>query len=440
LKIAIIGCGYVADHYLKTLRDHPVLQLIGVTDIDRSRAEAVAEYYRTNIYSSNEELLADPEVELVVNLTNPASHYEVNKASLLAGKHVYSEKPFTRDIAQAQELVDLAEARGLLLSGAPCNILSDTVQTMWKAVLDGAIGRVQLAYAEFDANPIYLMKPEGWSSASGAPWPYKNEYEEGCTLEHAGYHLSWLTAIFGPAVSVTGFSACLVPEKAPEPLDPPDTPDFSVGCIVFQSGVVARLTLSIVAPFNQQMMVIGNEGLITTDTYAHYRSPVYLERFSQLTLNARKARSVRSSTLLQRVFGIGGKRQVLVNRSRTTIGGTVRKYLASRPPILGAAIKKLRERELGFQDKFLGVVEMAESIEENRKCLLPPDFVIHVTELTHAISNAGISGEPYKVKTTFEPLSPKQFTLKSDRTYGVAKRRGPLTAVTDRFIARLHKH
>lgn len=440
MKIAIIGCGYVADHYLKTLCDHPILELCGVTDISRSRAEAVADHYRTNIYSSNEELWADPEVELVVNLTNPASHYEVNKASLLAGKHVYSEKPFTRDMSQAQELVDLAEERGLLLSGAPCNILSDTVQTMWKAVLDGAVGRAQLAYAEFDANPIYLMKPEGWSSASGAPWPYKNEYEEGCTLEHAGYHLSWLTAIFGPAVSVTGFSACLVPDKTPEPLDPPDTPDFSVGCIVFQSGVVARLTLSIVAPFNQRMTIIGNQGLITTDTYAHNRSPVYLERFNQLTLNARKASSVRRSTLLQRVFGVGGKKQALVNRSRRTIGGTLRKYLTSRPPILGAAIKAFRQRELGFQDKFLGVVEMAESIEENRKCLLPPDFVVHVTELTYAISNAGTSGEPYKVKTTFEPLSPKRSTLESKKTYGAAERRGPFSAATDTLIARLHKH
>ena len=137
MKIAIIGCGYVADHYLMTLKDHPILELTGVTDLKRDRAEAVARHYGTTIYESNEALLADREVELVVNLTIPESHYEVNKAALLAGKHVYSEKPFTHDISQAQELVDLAEEKGLMLSGAPCNVLSDTVQTMWKAVLDG---------------------------------------------------------------------------------------------------------------------------------------------------------------------------------------------------------------------------------------------------------------------------------------------------------------
>ena len=59
ISIGIIGCGYVADHYLRTLRDHPILELSGVTDIDRSRAEAVATHYRTNVYYSNEDLWAD---------------------------------------------------------------------------------------------------------------------------------------------------------------------------------------------------------------------------------------------------------------------------------------------------------------------------------------------------------------------------------------------
>lgn len=440
MKIAIIGCGYVADHYLKTLKDHPILELTGVTDLKRDRAEAVARHYGTTIYESNEALLADPEVELVVNLTNPKSHYEVNKAALLAGKHVYSEKPFTHDISQAQELVDLAEEKGLMLSGAPCNVLSDTVQTMWKAVLDGAVGRVQLVYAQFDDNPIYLMKPEGWTSASGAPWPYRHEYEEGCTVEHAGYHLTWLCAMFGPAVSITAFSSCLVPDKTSLPLDPDDTPDFSVGCIVFQSGVVARLTCSIIAPLDHRMTIIGNEGVIRTDTYRHYQSPVYIERFNQLNLNARKARSVRASPLLQSIFGVGGKKQVLVSKPKLSMGQVVREYLTSKPPILGAAIKNLKKRELGAQDKFLGVVEMAEAIAENRSCLLPPDFVVHVTELTLAISNAGTSGKPQEIKTTFKPLSPKRATLESRRNYGVAERPGMFSAVTDRLIERAHKH
>ena len=317
MRIAIVGCGYVADHYLETLPNHPRLALQGVADLNLDRAKAVAKHYGTRVYPSTQDLLADPEVELVVNLTDPGSHYEVTRASLLAGKHVYSEKPLSVDLSEARELVELAEKQGLLLSGAPCSVLGETAQTLWKAVQDGAVGRVQLVYAEIDDNPVYLMRPEGWTSPTGAPWPYRNEFEVGCTMEHAGYYLTWLAAMFGPAESVTAFSSCLVPDKTPQPLDPPDTPDFSVACILFKSGVVARLTCSIVAPYDHRFRIIGDKGMLRTDECWQYEAPVYLERFSQLSLNARKSRSVRSSTFLQSLFGVGGKRQVLVESGTT---------------------------------------------------------------------------------------------------------------------------
>ena len=135
--------------------------------------------------------------------------------------------------------------------------------------------------------------PETWRSRTGAPWPYQHEYEAGCTYEHAGYYLSWLCAMFGPAEHVSAFSSCLVPDKAPGVhLDPPDTPDFSVACITFRSGVVARLTISIVATFDQRMRIIGDEGELSVNTYRDYYCPVRLERYSGLSLNARKARWV----------------------------------------------------------------------------------------------------------------------------------------------------
>ena len=130
------------------------------------------------------------------------------------------------------------------------------------------------------------------------------------------------------------------------------------------------------------MTIIGNKGMIHTNTYRHYQSPVYIERFNQLNLNARKARSVRTSPFLQWFFGVGGKKQVLVNRSKPPMRQRLSEYLNSKPPIVGAAIKNIKKCELGAHDKFLGVVEMAEAIAENRSCLLPPDFIVHVTELT----------------------------------------------------------
>ena len=91
MRIAIVGTGYVADYYLKTLPNHPQLQLLGVMDRDTARAERFGRFYRVPVYRSYEELLSDRRVELVVNLTNPHAHYEVTKAALEAGKHVYSE-------------------------------------------------------------------------------------------------------------------------------------------------------------------------------------------------------------------------------------------------------------------------------------------------------------------------------------------------------------
>lgn len=241
VAIAFVGCGYVFDHYMTTRGAHPELTVRGVFDLDRARAEVVGRVYGFRVYDSYAELLAD-DVELVVNLTSIEAHTAVTRAALDAGRHVYSEKPLTTDLAEARALFDLAAAKGLTLSAAPCNFLGDSVQTMWRALRDGAIGTPLLVYAEFDDNPIYLMKPEGWRSRTGAPWPYVHEYEQGCTFEHVGYHLVWLLAMFGPARSVTAFSKALVARKTAAPLHPADTPDFSVAVIDFASGVTARVT------------------------------------------------------------------------------------------------------------------------------------------------------------------------------------------------------
>ena len=216
----VVGCGYVFDTYMSTWDRHPRLELAGVTDIDRARAEAVSSAYGLHLYASNEELMSDPTIDIVVNLTSIESHYEVTKAALLAGKHVYSEKPLCPSFDQAKDLVELAADKRLALSCAPSNALSDSTQTLWKAILDGAVGDVRIVYAEFDDNPIYLMSPEGWRSPTGAPWPYRHEYEAGCTHEHVGYHLTQLCSIFGPVESVTAFSKQTLPDKTAEPLDP----------------------------------------------------------------------------------------------------------------------------------------------------------------------------------------------------------------------------
>jgi predicted dehydrogenase len=429
MRIGVIGCGYVFDLYMSTWNRHPHLELAGVADVDLGRAKKVSDAYGLKMYASNDDLVEDPSIDVVANFTGIDSHYEVSKAALLAGKHVYSEKPLCPDLAQARELVRLAAERDLRLGCAPSNALSSSTQTLWRAVLDGAVGDVRLVYAELDDNPIYLMSPEGWRSKTGAPWPYRHEYEQGCTYEHVGYHLAPLCSIFGPVASVTAFSKCTIPDKTHLPLDPRDTPDFSVACLDFESGVVGRVTCSIAAPYDHRVRVIGSKGVLTVDTYRHYESPVYYEPFTKLGLNARKSVSVRRNTLLQGTFGVGGSPLRLVGSRQS--GGRRQ---------AGSLLQRLKRRELGEQDKVVGIAELADAIQAGRPAFPAPDLTLHLTELTVAIQNAGVDGSPYVLQTDFEPVRPQAETLQATLDYSGRPWIRFLNRVSGAAIDRMHKH
>lgn len=431
MKVGIVGCGYVFDHYLATWSRYPELEIAGVTDRDPAAVERVARYYSLPTYASVRELLADPSVDVVLNLTSIRSHYEVTRAALEAGKHVYSEKPLVTDMAQARELVALAEASGLSLACAPCNALSTTVQTMRAAVADGAVGDVRLVYAELDDNPIYLMAPEGWRSVSGAPWPYVEEYESGCTWEHVGYHLAWMCAMFGPVRSVTAFSKHTLPDKTTEPLDPPDTPDFSVAAMDFASGVVGRVTCSIGAPYDHRMRVIGNRGMVHADNPWHYECPVYLEEFSTLSLNARKASAVRASPALQRLFGVGGRRLPLLRA--TMPAPEPRRRRSPR-----AVLRRLQRAQVGQQDKCAGVADLVAAVSEGREPLLGHAFTLHLTELTLAIQSAGPDGASHRLETRFTPWVPPASS--GATRSGVPLYARALAAATTGALDRMHRH
>jgi len=414
-KLGIVGCGFVFDHYMTTIERHPGLEIAGVTDIDRRRVQAVAAYYGVPTFANTDALIADPSIDIVVNLTSIPSHFDVTRAALDAGKHVYSEKPLVTDMAQAHELVEFAAERGVRLSCAPSNLLGATAQTMWKAVTDGAIGTPRIVYAEFDDNPIYLRGPEHWKSRSGAPWPYLHEYEMGCTYEHVGYHLSWMCAMFGPVASVTAFSKMTLPDKTDRPLSPPDTPDFSIACLDFVSGVVGRVTCSIAAPYDHRMRIIGNRGMVHADTYRHYECPVYLESFTKLSLNVRNFRAVRTGSVVQRILGVGGRRLPLARSAPPGSQGVASPARTRRDP--RALLQRVRRDQVGQQDKCIGIAELADAIVTGRDHFPSPEFTLHLTELTLAIQGAGTTGAAHVMETSFDPLELPERTLHAAPDY-----------------------
>lgn len=403
MNIAIVGCGFVFDIYMRTIRAHPEINIQGVYDLSRDRMDRVSSYYGFRSYDSYSELLADNGIEAVVNLTNIGSHYEVSRRALEAGKHVYSEKPLTKDLGQTRELFDLAERHGVRLYGAPSNIFSDTSRTVLSHVADGVIGKPLLVYAELDDSPIHLMQLDKVTSRTGAPWPLDEEIHEGCTFEHLGYHLIWICAMLGPAVSITAFSAELVESKSKSLPGKVGTPDYSVANLYFANGAAARITCSVVAPRDHSMRVIGREGEISVDGYRRYRSPVRVERFSKASLSARKLETLQSHPAIGRWFGVGGRRTELARNWKSE---AVEKDQQLRSSPKQRLIEWVRRREVYAQDKLVGVAEMARELRESRAQFLTPDFLLHINELTLLTQGAGPSGIALTPTTTFDPLGP----------------------------------
>lgn len=438
MKIGVIGCGYVFDHYMTTLAKHPRLEIAGIADRNMERARAVGAYYGLHVYDSADDILSDDSIDIIANFTSIESHNAISTAALKAGKHVYSEKPLVTDMKEARALARLAQKQGLRLSCAPSNALGATVQTLWKAVDDGAVGDVRMVYAEFDDNPVYLLQPENWRSRSGAPWPYLHEYEMGCTWEHVGYHLTWMCAIFGPVRSVTAFSKATLPDKTDQPLTPADTPDFSVAALDFHCGVVGRITCSIAAPTDHRMRIIGNRGVVAADTYRDYQCPVFLERFTNLSLKARNARTVRGNSLLQALFSVGGRRVPLIETPPP--GATEINHMNGSPWSPKDWLKRLRRAQLGQQDKCIGLAELVDAIETDRAHFPPADFTLHLTELTLAIQGAGPDGSSQRLKTTFDPLELPARTAAAGPDYNDWARPAPIPRMIGALLSKLRRN
>lgn len=392
MNIAIIGCGYVADLYAVTLPQHADLKLAGIYDIRPERVAAFSKRWPTRTYANLDELLDDRAVDTVLNLTNPRSHLEVSERCLRAGKHVYSEKPLGMTYTEAARLVALAEEKGLQLATAPCSLLGETAQTMWKAVRDGRIGRVRLVYANFyDGLIAPKLSPWTWHTETGAHWPAKDEFEIGCTYEHAGYVLTWLAAFFGPATKVTSFASCQIPDKG----IPVETmaPDFSVGCIEYGDGVVARVTCGLVAPRDKSFTIIGDDGILTTAQVRDDAGAVYLREIPARGWPARIEHRLNPlRTWLE-------KRLPIVPWSGNE--WLMRKKLpfARKPsPIRVSAGKPV--------DFCRGPSELAAAIREKRACRLSAQLGLHLVELIEALQYPERFGNVRKIESTFPAIEP----------------------------------
>lgn len=214
MGIAFLGCGYVADLYLRTLGNRAgSLALWGVWDKDDVRLKRSTEHYDVPAYTNLGALLADLTIDIVVSLTNPNQHYEVSPRILAPGKHVYSETPLALNLDAAEDLISQAADVGLQIVAAPSTVLGSATQTMLKRVQDGVRGRPHLIYAELNDGMVPKIGCE--RCVTGTVWPAADEFATDCTIEHAGYALSRLVTVCSPVRRVVTFAGLTVPDNGP---------------------------------------------------------------------------------------------------------------------------------------------------------------------------------------------------------------------------------
>tara|TARA_R110000751_G_scaffold2586_12_gene13862 strand:- start:55 stop:1293 length:1239 start_codon:yes stop_codon:yes gene_type:complete len=378
-RIAIIGLGFVADLYLSSLAAHPDVSVFAVHDRDAERQRRFVDHWRAQGHAAvGAQMLAADDLagfldalspgDVALNLTNPGSHYEVSRALLERGVHVWSEKPLATTMEHARALHALAAERGVMLASAPASVLGEAAQTLWAAVREGVAGSPRLIYAELDDGFIPQAPTEAWISASGAPWPREDEFRTGCTLEHAGYYLTWLIAMFGPIRTVAAASAELVPDKLPEGARA--APDFSTGTLFFESGPVARLTCSIIAPHDHRIRVICDGGALELDAAWDNAAPV---RF---------------------------RRRFRVRRR------LVEHPFPRRLKLAGDSHPKVKRTGAAAMNFALGPVEMLDARDEGRDCRISADFSLHLNEATLALQSAGERSPPHAMTTRCAPMAP----------------------------------
>jgi len=244
MKIGIVGCGNISGIYLTnfTQKFRRAVEVVAVCDLIPERALKAQETYKIpKAYFTDEEVMADEEIELIVNLTTPDQHCLVNTMALNAGKHAYCEKPLAINREDGEKQVALAKEKGLMLGGAPDTFLGAGIQTCIKLIEDGWIGEVVAANASMRNHG-----PESWHPDPG----FYYKVGGGPMFDMGPYYLTALINLIGPVKSVTACTNITFPQRkiTSEPLNGTmidvEVPTHIAGVMRFENGAIATLTTS----------------------------------------------------------------------------------------------------------------------------------------------------------------------------------------------------
>jgi len=241
VKVGVVGCGDISGIYLKNAATFAAFEVVACADLDAERAAARAAEYGIPRGCSTDELLADPKIEIVLNLTTPRAHAAVAMAAVQAGKSVYNEKPLTIDRDEARALLESAEANGVRVGCAPDTFLGGGLQTARKAIDDGVIGQpvAATAFMTCHGHESWHPSPEFYYQHGGGPM-----------FDMGPYYLTALVSLMGPVRRVTGSTRITFPERTitSEPKRgrkiAVEVPTHVVGVLDFVSGAIVTIITS----------------------------------------------------------------------------------------------------------------------------------------------------------------------------------------------------
>lgn len=259
-RVGLAGCGAVSHQYLPNLLRLPGLDVAAVSDVDADVATKVSEQYEVPAVSVDD-LLADPTIDIVVNLTPIAYHVPVTRDILRAGKHVYSEKSLATTVSEARELLALAEAKGLAVAGAPDTLLGTAFQAARRELEAGDLGRPLVAVAAMLRSQVLSTR-------------YFSNHT--ALFDMAPYYVSALASLFGPVREVSGYL-----ENTPtKPGEPVLTIGVS-GVLHFQSGLTASLALNWGSAHRQEVPVLDvytESGVVRFANPNNFGDPAFARR------------------------------------------------------------------------------------------------------------------------------------------------------------------
>jgi predicted dehydrogenase len=201
--LGIIGCGNISGQYFKGLKIFPFVKIDTVADLDPARASAKAKEFGVKA-ASVAELLADPKIDIVINLTIPKVHASVNLDILNAGKHAYTEKPFALQLEEGRKVLEIAHAKKLRVGCAPDTFLGAGLQTARQVLDSGEIGEPVAAVANMASHgpERWHPDPEFFYQVGGGPM-----------LDMGPYYVTALVNLLGPIRRVTGSARSSFPER-----------------------------------------------------------------------------------------------------------------------------------------------------------------------------------------------------------------------------------